>query len=147
MVLINSFSKMGSPQRFVQFLGCPPRALLAHDYVPPVEADSAYAPQAIAVPGEVLDAADENPSQSSSARRFLAINDRLDDESVDHDAAFGSPSVSREAARWPTPPAHPHVHTIFTVLMQGSFMCLPGSAADRRLLHTDQRDGRCHRCF
>ena len=31
---------------------------------------------------------------------FLAINDRLDDESVDHDAAFGSPSVHCEAARF-----------------------------------------------
>ena len=30
----------------------------------------------------------------------MAINDRLDDESVDHDAAFGSPSVPREAARF-----------------------------------------------
>ena len=47
-----------------------------------------------------MDVADENPSQSSSARHFLAINDRLDDESVDHDAAFGSSSVSREAARF-----------------------------------------------
>ena len=73
---------------------------MAHDYVPPVEAGSAYAPQAIAVPGEVLEVADENPSQSSSARRFLAINDRLDYESVDNDAAFGSPSVPREAARF-----------------------------------------------
>ena len=31
---------------------------------------------------------------------FLAINDRLDDESVDQDAAFGSSSVHREAARF-----------------------------------------------
>ena len=66
--------------------------------MPPVEAGSAYAPQAIAVPGEVLDVADENPSQSSSARCFLASNDRLDDESVGHDAVFGSPSVPHEAA-------------------------------------------------
>ena len=42
----------------------------------------------------------ENPSQSSSARRSLAINDRLDDESVDQDAAFGSPGVPRETARF-----------------------------------------------
>ena len=81
------------------FQGAPP-ALLAHDYVPPVECSSAYAPQAIAATGDVVDVADENLSQISSARRFLAINDRLDDESVDHDAAFGSPSVSSEAARF-----------------------------------------------
>ena len=81
-------------------LRVPPPALLAHDYVPPVEAGSAYAPQVIAVPDEVLDVADENPSQSSSARRFLAINDRLDDESVDYNAAFVSPSVPREASRF-----------------------------------------------
>ena len=78
----------------------PPTALLAHEYVPPVEAGSAYAPQAIAAPGDIVDVADENPSQSSSARRFLAINDRLHDESVDHDTAFGSTSVPREAARF-----------------------------------------------
>ena len=30
----------------------------------------------------------------------MLINDRLDDESVDYDAAFGSPSVPREAARF-----------------------------------------------
>ena len=73
---------------------------MAHDYVPPVEAGSAYAPQAIAAPGDIVDVANENPSQSSSARRFLAINDRLDDESVDHDAVFGLPSVPRDAARF-----------------------------------------------
>ena len=73
---------------------------MAHDYVPHVEAGSVYAPQAISAPGDVVDVADENPSQSSSARRFLAINDRLDDESVDYDAAFGSPSVPREAVRF-----------------------------------------------
>ena len=30
----------------------------------------------------------------------MAINDRLDDESVDNDAAFGSLSVPREASRF-----------------------------------------------
>ena len=64
------------------------------------QAGSAYATQAIAAPGDVVDVEDESPSQSSSARRFLVINNRLDDESVDHDAAFGSPSVPREAARF-----------------------------------------------
>ena len=54
----------------------------------------------MAASGDIVDVADENPSQSSSARRFLAINDRLDDESVDYDAAFGSPSVPRAAARY-----------------------------------------------
>ena len=73
---------------------------MAHDYAPTVEAGSVYAPQAMAALGDIVDVADENPSQSSSARRFLAINDRLDDESVDHDTAFGSPSVPSEAARF-----------------------------------------------
>ena len=54
----------------------------------------------MAAPGDIVDVADKNPSQSSSAHRFLAINDRLDDDSVDHDAVFGSPSVPREAARF-----------------------------------------------
>ena len=73
---------------------------MAHNYVPPFEAGSAFSTQAIAVPGDVVDVADENPSQSSSESRFLAINDSLDDESIDHDAAFGSPSVPREASRY-----------------------------------------------
>ena len=73
---------------------------MAHDYVPSIEAGSAYAPQAMAAPGDIVDVADENPSQSSSARRLLAINDRLDDKTVDRDAVFGSPSVPSEAARF-----------------------------------------------
>ena len=60
------------PNASNNFEGAPPPALLAHDYVPPVEAGSAYAPQAMAAPGDIVDVADENPSQSSSAYRFLA---------------------------------------------------------------------------
>ena len=100
MDLTNHLWKMGNPPTLSTILRVHPPALLAHAYVPPVEAGSAYAPQALAAPGDIVDVADDNPSPSSSARRFLAINDRLDDKSVDHDAAFGSPSVSREAARF-----------------------------------------------
>ena len=84
------------PKDFNIFEGTPP-AVMVHVYVPPVEDGSAYARQAMAPPGDVAGVADENPSHSSSARPFLAINDRLDDESVDY-AAFGSPSIPREAA-------------------------------------------------
>ena len=98
MAFTNHLWKMGNPPT-LNFEGAP-IALLAHDYVPPVEACSAYAPQAMAAPGDIVDVADENPSQSSSARRFLSINDRLDDDSVEHDAVFGSPHVPREAARF-----------------------------------------------
>ena len=100
MVLTNQLWNMGNTPTLSTILRVPPPALLAHDYVPPVDAGSAYAPQARAAPGDIVDVADENSSQSSSARRFLAINDRLDDKSVDHDAVFGSPSVPPETARF-----------------------------------------------
>ena len=86
------FMEDGQPPTLSTILMVPPPAFLAHDCVPPVEAGSAYAPQTMSAPVDNVNVADETPSQSSSARRFVAINDRLYDESVDHDAVFGPPT-------------------------------------------------------
>ena len=100
MILTNQLWKMGNHPTLSIILRVPPPALLAYDYLPPVETGSAYVPNVIAAPGDVVDVDDENSSQSSSARRVLAINDHLDDKSVDHNAAFGLPSVPSEAAKF-----------------------------------------------